>query len=66
MTAFYGRKMLSISESIDDMEAYSQLSDAIYYQILYSTDPVLEEVSSHGISNSCRAVLNCKFKQSFK
>ncbi|XP_020628681.1 deoxynucleoside triphosphate triphosphohydrolase SAMHD1-like [Orbicella faveolata] len=36
-------KMLSISETIDDMEAYSQLSDAIYYQILHSTDPALEE-----------------------
>ena len=45
MTAFCGRKMLSISESIDDMAAYSQLSDAIYYQILHSTNPALEEVS---------------------
>ena len=48
MTAFCGRKMFSISESIDDMEAYSKLSDAIYYQILHSTDPALEEVSNHG------------------
>lgn len=37
--------MLSISESIDDMEAYTQLTDQVYYQILYSTDPALEEVS---------------------
>ena len=37
--------MLSISESIDDMEAYTQLTDQVYYQILCSTDPALEEVS---------------------
>ncbi len=42
------RKMLSISESIDDMEAYTQLNDQVYYRILYSTDPALEEVSNHG------------------
>ena len=48
MTAFRGRKLLSISESIDDMEAYSQLSDAIYYQILHSTDDALQEVSKYG------------------
>ena len=48
MTAFRGRKLLSISESIDDMEAYSQLSDAIYYQILHSTEDALQEVSNYG------------------
>ncbi|CAH3031842.1 unnamed protein product [Pocillopora meandrina] len=37
------RKMFSISECIDDMEAYSQLSDHVYYQILNSSDPALEE-----------------------
>ncbi|KAL9975396.1 hypothetical protein ACROYT_G012553 [Oculina patagonica] len=36
-------KMLSISESIDDMEAYTQLNDQVYYRILHSTDPALEE-----------------------
>ncbi|XP_027036126.1 deoxynucleoside triphosphate triphosphohydrolase SAMHD1-like isoform X2 [Pocillopora damicornis] len=36
-------KMFSISECIDDMEAYSQLSDHVYYQILNSSDPALEE-----------------------
>lgn len=36
-------KMFSISECIDDMEAYSQLTDHVYYQILSSTDPALEE-----------------------
>jgi len=51
--------MLCISETIDDMEAYSQLSDAIYYQILHSTDPALEEVSNHG-NQRLRAVLSGK------
>ena len=32
----YCRKMLSISESIDDMQAYTQLTDHVYHQILYS------------------------------
>lgn len=48
ITVFYFssfvRKMFSISECIDDMEAYSQLSDHVYYQILNSSDPALEEV----------------------
>jgi len=57
--------MLSISETIDDMEAYSQLSDAIYYQILHSTDPALEEVSNHG-NQRLRAVLISKCYQSFQ
>ena len=38
------RKMLSISESIDDMEAYTQLTDHVYHQILLSNAPELEEV----------------------
>ena len=59
MTAFCGRKMLSISESIDDMEAYSQLTDAIYYQILHSNDPALEEVSDYG-NQQLSAVLSWK------
>ncbi|XP_067053701.1 deoxynucleoside triphosphate triphosphohydrolase SAMHD1-like isoform X1 [Acropora muricata] len=36
-------KMLSISESIDDMEAYTQLTDHVYHQILCSYAPELEE-----------------------
>lgn len=36
-------KMFSISESIDDMAAYTQLTDQVYYHILYSTDPALED-----------------------
>ena len=40
------RKMLSISESIDDMEAYTQLTDHVYHQILYSNAAELKEVIS--------------------
>lgn len=36
-------KMLSISESIDDMEAYIQLTDHLYHQILYSNAAELKE-----------------------
>ena len=43
----FDRKMLSISESIDDMEAYTMLTDQVYYQILCSSDPELQEVSQH-------------------
>ncbi|CAH3139336.1 unnamed protein product [Porites lobata] len=39
-------KMLSISESIDDMEAYTMLTDQVYYQILCSSDPELQETPS--------------------
>ena len=40
------RKMLSISESIDDMEAYTQLTDHVYHQILHSDTAKLKEVIS--------------------
>lgn len=39
-------KLLSISDSIDDMEAYTNLTDQVYYQILSSSDPDLEEARS--------------------
>ena len=38
--------MLPISESIDDMEAYTKLTDHVYQQILYSDDAELKEVIS--------------------
>ena len=40
------REKLSISKSIDDMVAYTQLTDHVYYQILCSDDAGLEEVIS--------------------
>ncbi|XP_067052893.1 deoxynucleoside triphosphate triphosphohydrolase SAMHD1-like isoform X2 [Acropora muricata] len=36
-------KMLSISESIDDMKAYTQLTDHVYHQILHSDAAKLKE-----------------------
>ena len=41
----FDREMLSISESIEDMKAYTLLTDQVYYQILCSSDPKLQEVS---------------------
>ena len=40
------RKMFSISESIDDMEAYTQLTDHVYHQILYSDAAASEVISA--------------------
>ena len=38
--------MLKISEAIDDMVAFTQLTDHVYHQILCSSDPKLTEVSN--------------------
>ena len=35
--------MLKLSETIDDMEAYSRVNDHVYHRILYSTEPQLEK-----------------------
>ncbi|XP_060772802.1 deoxynucleoside triphosphate triphosphohydrolase SAMHD1-like isoform X2 [Neoarius graeffei] len=39
-------RMFKISETIDDMEAYTKLTDHIFEQILYSSDPNLAEAQS--------------------
>ena len=39
---FYFRKLFSISHSIDDMQAYTKISDGIFHQIRLSTDPNLK------------------------
>ncbi|XP_068119754.1 deoxynucleoside triphosphate triphosphohydrolase SAMHD1-like [Hyperolius riggenbachi] len=36
-------KLYRISESVDDMVAYTKLTDNIFHQILYSSDPNLKE-----------------------
>ena len=36
------RKLYKISETIDDMIAYSKLNDSLYYRIYFSTEPELE------------------------
>ncbi|XP_071968325.1 deoxynucleoside triphosphate triphosphohydrolase SAMHD1 [Engystomops pustulosus] len=38
-----GGKLYTISGSVDDMVAYTKLTDNIFHQILYSTDPKLLE-----------------------
>ncbi|XP_061428011.1 deoxynucleoside triphosphate triphosphohydrolase SAMHD1 [Lethenteron reissneri] len=38
-----GGKMFSISGAIDDMVAYTKLTDLIFYEILHSRDPNLKE-----------------------
>ncbi|KAM9296191.1 deoxynucleoside triphosphate triphosphohydrolase SAMHD1 [Gastrophryne carolinensis] len=38
-----GGRHYRISEAVDDMVAYTKLTDHIYQQILYSSDPSLEE-----------------------
>ncbi|XP_060772817.1 deoxynucleoside triphosphate triphosphohydrolase SAMHD1-like [Neoarius graeffei] len=40
------RRMFKISEAIEDMEAYTKLTDHIFEQILYSSDPNLAEAQS--------------------
>lgn len=40
---FFYRK-LSISESIDDMKAYTRLTDHVYYHILNFADDALENI----------------------
>ncbi|XP_015749994.1 PREDICTED: deoxynucleoside triphosphate triphosphohydrolase SAMHD1-like, partial [Acropora digitifera] len=42
-------KMLSISESIDDMQAYTQLTDHVYHQILYSDSDAAELIEARAI-----------------
>ncbi|KAF4077906.1 hypothetical protein AMELA_G00193350 [Ameiurus melas] len=39
-------KMYRISEAIEDMEAYTKLTDHIFEQILYSSDPALSEAQA--------------------
>ena len=38
---FHGKKM---SEAIDDMDAYIQLTDEVFYRILHSTGSEMEKV----------------------
>ncbi|MCI4387160.1 hypothetical protein PGIGA_G00070880 [Pangasianodon gigas] len=39
-------KMYRISEAVEDMEAYTKLTDHIFEQILYSSDPALSEAQA--------------------
>ena len=42
-----------MSEAIDDMHAYTHLTDHTLHQILVSTDPNLEEVKASGCVCLC-------------
>ncbi|KAM9445144.1 deoxynucleoside triphosphate triphosphohydrolase SAMHD1 [Clarias gariepinus] len=52
-------KMYNISEAIDDMEAYSKLTDHIFEQILYSSDPALSEAQDILQDIICRRLYKC-------
>ncbi|XP_076875021.1 deoxynucleoside triphosphate triphosphohydrolase SAMHD1 isoform X2 [Brachyhypopomus gauderio] len=52
-------KMFRISESIDDMEAYSKLTDQVFEQILYSPDPNLSEAQAILQNILCRRLYKC-------
>ena len=40
---YFSSQYYTLSTSLNDMAAYMQLSDHIYYKILYSVEPELEE-----------------------
>ena len=42
-TKFVFRKLLKISETVEDMVAYAKLDDSLFHRILYSTDKNLTE-----------------------
>ncbi|KAK3519520.1 hypothetical protein QTP70_033504 [Hemibagrus guttatus] len=52
-------KMYRISEAIDDMEAYTKLTDHIFEQILYSSDPALSEAQGVLQNILCRRLYKC-------
>ncbi|XP_027015003.1 deoxynucleoside triphosphate triphosphohydrolase SAMHD1 [Tachysurus fulvidraco] len=52
-------KTYRISEAIEDMEAYTKLTDHIFEQILYSSDPVLSEAQAILQNILCRRLYKC-------
>ncbi|XP_036447396.1 deoxynucleoside triphosphate triphosphohydrolase SAMHD1-like isoform X1 [Colossoma macropomum] len=52
-------KMYKISEAIEDMEAYTKLTDHIFEQILYSSDPELSEAQAILQNIICRRLYKC-------
>ncbi|KAG7323772.1 hypothetical protein KOW79_013474 [Hemibagrus wyckioides] len=52
-------KMFRISEAIEDMEAYTKLTDHIFEQILYSSDPRLSEAQDILQNIICRRLYKC-------
>ncbi|XP_060794597.1 deoxynucleoside triphosphate triphosphohydrolase SAMHD1 [Neoarius graeffei] len=52
-------KMYRMSEAIEDMEAYTKLTDHIFEQILYSSDPALSEAQDILQNILCRRLYKC-------
>ena len=52
-------EMRKMSECIDDMEAYTRLTDNIFHQILYSTEPELQEARDILHNIECRKLYKC-------
>ncbi|XP_047669851.1 deoxynucleoside triphosphate triphosphohydrolase SAMHD1-like [Tachysurus fulvidraco] len=52
-------KMYKMSEAIDDMEAYTKLTDNIFEQILYSSNPNLSEAQTIMKNILCRKLYKC-------
>ncbi|KAL6483240.1 hypothetical protein MHYP_G00081120 [Metynnis hypsauchen] len=52
-------KMFKMSEAIEDMEAYTKLTDHIFEQILYSSDPNLTEAKAILQNIICRRLYKC-------
>ena len=44
-TCVYIRPKVKLSECIDDMQYYTDLTDHVFHQILLSTDPKLKKVN---------------------
>ncbi|KAI5619930.1 deoxynucleoside triphosphate triphosphohydrolase SAMHD1 isoform X1 [Silurus asotus] len=53
------KKKFKMSEAIDDMEAYTKLTDHVFEQILYSSDPKLNEAQSILKNILCRRLYKC-------
>ena len=56
--AFCGKKM---SEAIDDMDAYVQLTDEVFQQILQSTDDKMKKVKCNFVFWFLHTQLTCNF-----
>ena len=41
---FHGKEMCKMSEAIHDMDAYIQLTEEVFYEILHSTDVKMQKV----------------------
>ncbi|XP_049342344.1 deoxynucleoside triphosphate triphosphohydrolase SAMHD1 isoform X1 [Astyanax mexicanus] len=52
-------KMFRISQAIEDMEAYTKLTDHVFEQILYSSDPNLSEAQRILQNIVCRRLYKC-------